>query len=596
MKKVLSLLMAVMALTGSVFGATIEEKIAQKYKVIKKDVWYGYDRIIFNFEGNNAWVVLPKVEAKKEMPWTWTIQWAEAFVPRTGVLDLLAEGWHHATIDSFKYRMNEKGLALSSKFQDFLVNELGFNKKVSLVGMSWGGFFSIRYTNRNPDRVNAIYLDAPLLTFADFANTKKFDSHEKLKNRIGPWADDKPEDGNWNTDPRMPVNMAGSIAKAKIPVMLLYGGKDVVVNPQENCETFLKRFKEANGNLYYVENRKDFGHHPHGLETNETYKIAAFFKKMRGEGEKVVRTVKLDEENNDRFFKISDYPLACENVEVIKNESPSMLPSGRKLKLSWNDEFNGDKLDTSKWSYRTNFWGQRAHWFAAPEDNAVEVKDGKAFLKLVKLPNGQFVSPQLQTGELLWDNVEVKNRKVFWPFAKREKPKFLQKYGYYECRCRLQQLPGWWSAFWMQTEAQGTTLDPRVSGIEHDIMESFAPGVVIPACFHYNGYGPDYKGFRIPDCPLKSLSNIKLDEKEYHTFGLLWEPTGYSVYVDGRLRGKSKAEDPVSQIPQFVLISTEAKWYRNDRMKGKGVPELEDAVKGNDAFIVDYVRVFTLED
>ena len=25
----------------------------------------------------------------------------------------------------------------------------------------------------------------------------------------------------------------------------------------------------------------------------------------------------------------------------------------------------------------------------------------------------------------------------------------MHRYGYYECRCRLQQMPGWWSAFWM---------------------------------------------------------------------------------------------------------------------------------------------------
>ena len=30
--------------------------------------------------------------------------------------------------------------------------------------------------------------------------------------------------------------------------------------------------------------------------------------------------------------------------------------------------------------------------------------------------------------------------------------KFLHRYGYYEARFRLQKMPGWWSAFWMQTE------------------------------------------------------------------------------------------------------------------------------------------------
>ena len=188
----------------------------------------------------------------------------------------------------------------------------------------------------------------------------------------------------------------------------------------------------------------------------------------------------------------------CSGVVTLEGRESSLLPQGKKFKLVWNDEFDGDRLDASKWSYRTNFWGQRAYWFAAPEDNAVEVKDGLLHLKLVKKPDGQFVSPQLQTGELLWDVPHMDNPKSFWPLPKREKAKFTHRYGYYECRCRLQQMPGWWSAFWMQTPTQGCSLDPRFAGIEHDIMESFEVGEVIPHHFHANGYGADYLGFSVP--------------------------------------------------------------------------------------------------
>ncbi|MBE6384005.1 MAG: hypothetical protein E7049_13460, partial [Lentisphaerae bacterium] len=63
----------------------------------------------------------------------------------------------------------------------------------------------------------------------------------------------------------------------------------------------------------------------------------------------------------------------CEGVVAVEGREASLLPPGKKFKLVWNDEFDGDRLDVSKWSYRTNFWGQRAYWFATPEDNAVEV-------------------------------------------------------------------------------------------------------------------------------------------------------------------------------------------------------------------------------
>ncbi|MBE6397712.1 MAG: hypothetical protein E7046_11985, partial [Lentisphaerae bacterium] len=120
--------------------------------------------------------------------------------------------------------------------------------------------------------------------------------------------------------------------------------------------------------------------------------------------------------------KIGSLPVACSEVRTVEGREPSLLPKGRKFSLVWNDEFDGDRLDESKWSYRTNFWGRRAHWFATPEDGAVDVKDGLLHLKLVKRADGQFVSPQLQTGELVWDvphRDTTKGTTGFWPLPKR---------------------------------------------------------------------------------------------------------------------------------------------------------------------------------
>ena len=296
-----------------------------------------------------------------------------------------------------------------------------------------------------------------------------------------------------------------------------------------------------------------------------------------------------------RLDCIDDFPVACEESDTVDGRCGSMLPKGRKFQLVWHDEFDGTALDESKWSYRTNFWGRRAHWFAGPEDNAVEVKDGLCHLKLVKRDDGQFVSPQLQTGELVWDVPHEDNPKGFWPLPKREKAKFTHRYGYYECRCRLQQMPGWWSAFWMQTPMQGCSLDPRRAGIEHDIMESFRPGVVSPHCFHYNGYGADYIGFRCPRVKEGNKGFLSLDKTKFHTFGMLWEPDGYTFYIDGKQHGPKVGQgegEAVSQVEEFVLITTEAKWYRNNRMTGEGVPELADAVAAGDEFLIDFVRVY----
>ena len=292
---------------------------------------------------------------------------------------------------------------------------------------------------------------------------------------------------------------------------------------------------------------------------------------------------------------LDSFPVECESVAAVDGREASLLPTRLKFKLVWNDEFDGDRLDETKWSWRTNFWGRAAHWFATPEDGALEVKDGLLRMKLVKRPDGQFVSPQLQTGEVVWDNPAANNPKNYWPLSKRQRPKFMHRYGYYECRCRLQQKAGWWPAFWMQSPMQGCSLDPRRAGIEHDIMESFDPGMVIQHCFHMNGYGAEYACFRTPRMMKKAPATLRLDETQFHVFGLLWEPDGYTIYIAGCRHGQKVGRgrgEAVSETEEFVLLTTEAKWFRNNRMTGKGVPEL--AAAEGDEFLVDYVRVYDI--
>ena len=274
------------------------------------------------------------------------------------------------------------------------------------------------------------------------------------------------------------------------------------------------------------------------------------------------------------------------------------------MKLVWSDEFDGDTLDLSKWSFRTNFWGSRASWFAAPEDGAVTVGGGCAHLRIVRRPDGSFCSPQLQTGALVWDDMSLAatgRGALKWPFPKREKARFMHRFGYWECRARLQRMPGWWSAFWLQSPDQGATTDPRRSGIEADIMESFEPGRYIVHAFHYNGYGADYKRFNaqrapytpVPDSAFKRSYPVSLDE--FHTFGLLWEPDGYTVFVDGVQSGfkvGSEGDEAVSHAEQFILVSTELKGFRKN---GAPDAEVEAAWKAGDEFAVDYVRVYDFE-
>ena len=80
---------------------------------------------------------------------------------------------------------------------------------------------------------------------------------------------------NWIDDPRMPINMAQTIAAARIPVLLVYGGADDTLDPKLNAEIFASRFKKAGGNVQVI-CRAGYGHHPHGFEIGESV-IPRFF-------------------------------------------------------------------------------------------------------------------------------------------------------------------------------------------------------------------------------------------------------------------------------------------------------------------------------
>jgi len=257
---------------GSSLAGTLTERIAAKHKVKTADTWYGGRRTVFDFNGYDAWVVEPPegVAPADGRPWSWTMQWREAFVARTGVPQLLKRGYHHVAIDTFKHRMDEKGLAVSADFQKFLVEELGLNPKANLIGLSWGGFFPTRYAVRFPQNVRKVYLDSPLLTY-----------RRGRADDVGPWTARYPADGNWLLDPEMPVNQAAALAKTGIPVLLLYGGQDSEVEPATNAELFERRFRDAGGDIRVL-CRPAFGHHPHGVEPTEPT-IVNFFEARPGD-------------------------------------------------------------------------------------------------------------------------------------------------------------------------------------------------------------------------------------------------------------------------------------------------------------------------
>lgn len=231
--------------------------------------WYGYRRHNFILEGCEGFIVEPPHPAPG-LPWSWCLQWAEAFVPRTPALQLLERGFHHVHLNVFSTYLNNEGVKKLEKFYE-LLQKLNFHKKAALIGMSYGGLFSLRWAAEHPETVGAMWLDAPVCNLGFCANRNEANSTpEDLK----VWqteaekhikAYNVPAVEDLLAHPKNPLLNYAPIVKAGIPILVIRSGQDQSVLPEDNIDILEKRMLEAGGDIQVI--RRDFfGHHPHGLD------------------------------------------------------------------------------------------------------------------------------------------------------------------------------------------------------------------------------------------------------------------------------------------------------------------------------------------
>ena len=279
----------------------------------------------------------------------------------------------------------------------------------------------------------------------------------------------------------------------------------------------------------------------------------------------------------------------------VKDHEPSYLPDG-DWELIWADEFDGTELDRTKWDFRLKFWGKQ---FDGYTDQGI-VLDGNSHIELHRTEiDGRYVSAQLQTGSNSFDYLSANRENPWgldgiWPLEELQAPKFVHRYGYYECRCKFQKYPElMWSAFWTQSPTIGARFEPEWCGIESDIMECFKKGRATTGNI-MGGYGKQFRD--------EGRVNYDLEETidGWHYFGMDWQPEGYVFYCDGK--EVSRCNGSVSHVPQFILLTTEIQGYRSSAKKrvllnGESTEDVPYEIKGDfvdDAFIVDFVRVYDL--
>ncbi|MCX7826629.1 MAG: glycoside hydrolase family 16 protein, partial [Verrucomicrobiae bacterium] len=127
-------------------------------------------------------------------------------------------------------------------------------------------------------------------------------------------------------------------------------------------------------------------------------------------------------------------------------------PAHKQWKLVFSDEFDGGKLDESKWS-RSASHGPAFCWNGAKgllcDDHAEVDGKGNFVVKVTRDADGTYrYHHGIQT-----------------------KGKFQRVYGYFETRARFTREPGWWGAVWLYGVEVGP--NPFLMGQEIDIFEDF---------------------------------------------------------------------------------------------------------------------------
>ena len=238
--------------------------------------------------------------------------------------------------------------------------------------------------------------------------------------------------------------------------------------------------------------------------------------------------------------------------EVTPAPPPPLTPAHitKDYELSWSDEFNETSLDLKKWNYRQDGVVRK---LGTVSKNAISLDGrGNLLITVSRGTDGVYYIGQVSTDGL-----------------------FMQKYGYFECRAKMQTSLGPHTAFWLQSNTYGRTANnPDKDGVEIDIFE-YHRGAPNRVYFntHWGGYS---------DYHQQNGSNITYpDIKEgYHTFGLEWNENEYIFYVDGVKRWSTKTS--ISQVEQYIILSAELTGWGGEPSLGK-FP---------DAIYYDYVRVY----
>jgi len=232
-------------------------------------------------------------------------------------------------------------------------------------------------------------------------------------------------------------------------------------------------------------------------------------------------------------------------------------------KLVWQDEFDGDKLDSSKWELCKR---GTPDWMNTVSDDPRLIKVGNGLLHLRGIEN---------------DNQE-KDPAPYLTGAITSKGKYAFQYGKVQIRARIKNAQGAWPALWMLGVEKGWPANGEIDLMEHLNFDDIVYQTV------HSEYTLKIDKTNTP----KHGSTSKMHRDDWNTYGCEWNENSIIFTVNGektltypRVPEKGEKQWPFNQPFYFILsMQIGGKW-----VNGPGPTNPEHYPAGME---VDWIRVY----
>ncbi len=273
-------------------------------------------------------------------------------------------------------------------------------------------------------------------------------------------------------------------------------------------------------------------------------------------------------------LRIYDQALSTTEIGLLAETGLPADLQNQGYVLTWSDEFDGSSLDNTVWN---PYLRGRKRDFIHPNDNF------GYFENMVSVANGKLIiKSKTENGTVNERTVPRKSGSVTTAH------KFTYSYGYLEARIKFggTNAPGYVPAFWLdglgdadnRANHSSTYTKAGMPGWGHevDILESYQSSNDF-VLHHNEGDGP-WTGNSGHVAYGGGVSKLNNGNDPFHTIGLLWTSSGFTVYFNGT-KVNSNPIGNSSPTPKYIILSAAAH-------------VIPSAANGEIDMEVDYVRLY----